>query len=235
MRRLNMHLLMVVLLLLLLAGCRSLPIGGHAIIDWVDFIKCNGKMYYGIHTGIVADEKFIGEKLGEVKFQVANHVTNPNYKIKDGDAAFHEKGTEIYRIKGKPDLLAVKDTSSINGYRIYYERDKFEYRWDFKNVPLEKVNAIEIYQGYAPNTKKITKIKDKDKVNHFLKILKNSEEKPDFQPVTTKGDPTYYEMVLYIDEPIAYKYSIQFDGTSYFWYPWEPSILSKEIGAFIPN
>ncbi|MBP0725683.1 hypothetical protein J5Y03_10920 [Bacillus sp. RG28] len=235
MRRSNMHLLMFIILLLLLVGCRSIPIGGHAIIDWVDFIKWDGKMYYGIHSGVVSDGNFIGKKLGKVKFQVADNVTNSRYKIKDGDAAFHEKGTEIYRIKGNPDLLAVKDTRSINGYRIYYERDKYEYQWNFKNVPIEKVNAIEIYQGYVPNTKKITRINDKEKVNRFLKILKNSEEKPDFQPDTTKGDPTDYEMVLYTDEPIAYKYNMQFDGTTYFWYPWEPSILSEEIGAFIPN
>lgn len=231
MRRFNI----LILLLLLLVGCRSTPFDGHTIIDWVDFIKWNGIEYNGIYSGILADEKYIGEKLGEVKFKVADNVTNPSYKTKDGDAAFHEKGTEIYTIKGNPDLLALKDKSSINGYRVYYATNENEYRWHFRNVPIKKVNVIEIYQTYTPNMNKIAEYKDSDEVNGLLKILKNSKENPNFQPDTSNGDPTYYEMILYTDEPIAYKYDIQFDGTTYFWHPWETSILPNDIGAFIPE
>lgn len=225
----------LILLLLVLVGCRSTPPSGYAYINWVDFVKWNGKEYDGIHSGILADEKFIGKKLGEVKFKVADNVTYHGYKIKDGDAAFHEKGTEIYSIKGNPDLLAVKDKSSINGYRVYYARDESEYRWKFKNVPIKKVHTIEIYQSYTSNMniEKIAEFKDKDEVNSFLEILKNSKENPNFQPDTSKGDSTYYQMILYTDEPIAYKYRMQFDGTTYFWYPWETSILPNEIEAFI--
>jgi len=192
-------------------------------------------VYEGIQSGILADEQFIGKKLGEVKFKVADNVTNTGYKIKNGDAAFHKEGTDIYSIKGSANLLAVKDKSAINGYRVYYERDKTDYRWHFKNVPIEKVNAIEIYQGYAPNTKMITEIKDKVKLNFFLKILKNSEENPNFEPNTTNGDPTYFEIILYTGEPIAYQYDMQFDGATYYWHPWDTSILSNEVEAFIPN
>ena len=235
MRRINLLILLSILQLLLLVGCGSTNIGGHAIIEWVDFIKWEGIQYEGIRTGILADKNFIGEKIGEVKFRVADNVTNPNYKIKDGDAAFLEKGTEIYTIKGKPDLLALKDKSVIKGYRVYYSRDKNEYQWHFKNVPIEKVNAIEIYQTYTPNTKKITEIKDRGKLNSFLKILKNSNESPNFQANSTKGDSASYEIILYTGEPIAYKYNMQFDGTTYYWAPWDVSILSNEIGAFLLN
>ncbi|WP_299094220.1 hypothetical protein [uncultured Metabacillus sp.] len=230
MRRLNV----LIFLFLLLVGCRSTPFGGQTIIDWVDFIKWDGIEYNGIHSGVLADEKFIGEKLGEVKFKVADNVTNPGYKTKDGDAAFHEKGTEIYKIKGNPDLLALKDKSAIHGYRVYYAIDENEYRWHFKNVPIEKVNVIEIHQAYTP-IKKITEFKDIDEVNTLLKILNNGKGNSNFQPDTSKGDPTYYEIILYTDDPIAYKYDIQFDGTTYFWHPWETSILPNEIGAFIPE
>lgn len=84
----------------LLTGCRSTPIGGRAVIDWVDFIKWDGKEYNGIHSGVLANENYVGEKIGTVKFKVTDNVTNPEYKVKDGDAAFHEKGTEIFKIKG---------------------------------------------------------------------------------------------------------------------------------------
>lgn len=235
MRRLKMYIVMFIVMPFLLLGCRSSLLGGQSIIEWVDFVQWNKKEYNGIHSGILADENLIGEKLGEVKFKVADHVTNTSYKTKNGDAAFHEKGTEIYSIKGNPDLIALKDKSSINGYQVYYSRDNIEYRWDFKHVPIEKVYAIEIYQGNTPNLKKITEMKDKDELNRFLNILKNSKTTPNFQPNTTKDTPTYYEMILYTGEPIAYKYGFQFDGTTYFWYPWDTAILSNEIRAFIPN
>ncbi|WP_042355668.1 hypothetical protein [Bacillus rubiinfantis] len=47
-----------IFILLLLTGCQ-----GHTqtIINWVDFIKSNGKSYEGIYSGVLADEKFIGE------------------------------------------------------------------------------------------------------------------------------------------------------------------------------
>src|SRR3954465_11272913 len=107
---------LLILVIIILAGCKSSPFGQNAVIDWVDFIKWNGKMYDGIYSGVLADEQYIGEKLGEVKFKVADNVSNPEYKTKNGDAAFHEKGSEIFTIKGHPDLLAVKSSRAINGY-----------------------------------------------------------------------------------------------------------------------
>ncbi|MET3194629.1 hypothetical protein [Bacillus sp. OAE603] len=235
MRRLNKFLVLFILLLFLLVGCRSNLLGGQAVIDWIDFVKWDGIQYEGIRSGILADEQFIGEKIGEVKFKVADNVTNSGYKIKNGDAAFHEKGTEIYSIEGNPDLLALKDKNTINGYSVYYARDKTNYRWHFKNVPIEKVNAIEIYQGYAPNSKMITEIQDTGKLNAFLKILSSSKENPNFIHEETIGDPAYFEIILYTGEPIAYQFDMQFDGETYFWHPGNTSILSSEFEAFIPN
>jgi hypothetical protein len=38
------------------------------------------------------------EKNGDIKFLVGDNVNNSNNKIKNGDAAFHEAGTSLYRI-----------------------------------------------------------------------------------------------------------------------------------------
>ncbi|MCC3355710.1 hypothetical protein [Bacillus sp. REN16] len=224
----------LVCILLLLTGCRSTPFGGHSIIDWVDFIKMDGKEYNGIHSGVLADEQFVGEKIGSVKFKVADNVTNPSYKIRDGDAAFHEKGTEIFKIKDQPHLIAVKDTHSINGYRVYYSKDDIEYQWHFKNMPIEKVKRIEIYQVYTPlGNKQVSKLTKNAEVKSFLQLLENSKTDPNFQPDTEKGDPIYYEMIFYTDEPIAYKYNMQFDGSVYFWHPWDTAILPDGIKMFM--
>ncbi|MFB7142696.1 hypothetical protein ACFCYN_24170 [Gottfriedia sp. NPDC056225] len=235
MKRFKNRMLSFLFLPLLLVGCNSTQSGNDSIIDWVDFVKFNGVEYYGINSGILSNENLIGDKLGEVKFRVADHITNPSYQIKDGDAAFHEKGTAIYSIKGYNDFLALKDKSTIHGFRVYYAKDKTDYKWNFKNVALDKVNLIEIYQSHESNIRKISDLKDKEKLDDFLNILKTSKEDVNFQPNIKNGAPIYYDLVLYTDEPIAYKFDIQFDGANYYWNPWDTAILSKEIKEFIPK
>lgn len=223
-----------ILLLIVLTGCRSTPFDGHSVIDWVDFIKWDGVEYDGIYSGVLADEKFIGVKLGTVKYKVADNVTNPNYKIRNGDAAFYEKGTEIFTIKGEPNLIAVKDSSQINGYKVYHSRDIKGQQWHFKNVPMDKVIEVEIFQPYTTEgNKRLSKYTDREDFKHLLQLLENGIESPNFQPNTEKGDPEYYQIILYTDEPIAYKYDLQYDGSTYYWYPWETEILSNEIQSFL--
>jgi hypothetical protein len=225
--------------LLLLAGCQHSLFRGNAVIDWVDFIKWDGISYDGIRSGVLSDETFIGEKIGTVQFKVSDNVTNPNYKTKNGDAAFHEKGTEIYSIKGAPHLLAVKSEHTINGYDVYFAREDTEYKWHFKDMPMDRVTKVEIYQSPTVNNEQydlISNLNNAGEVREFLNLLQNSEEKPDFQPNMENGDPTYYEMIFYIDgEPIAYKYNLAFDGATYFWYPWDTSVISGEIGSFLDS
>ncbi|WP_141434517.1 hypothetical protein [Bacillus sp. 03113] len=225
---------MIIILLFTLTSCSSMPFGSQTTIDWVDFIKWNGKEYNGIYSGVLADEQFIGKKIGTVKFKVADHVNNPNYKTKDGDAAFHEKGTEIFAIKGHSNLIAVKSTHAINGYEVYYSRDDSEYQWHFKDMPIEKVKRIEIYENMS-DVKMISELNNPDEVTPFLHILRSSKESSDFQSKTQNSDPTMYDIVLYTDEPIAYKYGVQFDGQTYYWHPWDTAILSDEIRAFFPE
>lgn len=226
--------LIFISILLLLSGCRLSAFGGQVVIDWIDFIHIDGKEYYGIHSGVLADISFIGEKIGTVKFKVTDNVKNPSYKIKDGDAAFHEKGTEIFQIKDHPHLIAVKDAQSVNGYRVYFSSDDIEYQWHFKDMSLEKVERIEVYKTDSPaGDQLISELTKSEEINSFLQLLVHSEENPNFQPNNASADPLFYEMIFYTNEPIAYKYYMQFDGETYFWNPWDTSIISDEIQMFI--
>ena len=54
----------VLLLILFLTGCQA----PQTVIDWVDFVKWDGKQYESIYQGVIADEEKIGEEIGEVKF-----------------------------------------------------------------------------------------------------------------------------------------------------------------------
>ncbi|MEH7087010.1 hypothetical protein V7139_30535 [Neobacillus drentensis] len=223
---------LLILLVIVLSGCQTH--GQHAVIDLVDFIKWDDKEYDGIYSGVISDKKYIGEKLGEVKFKVADNVSDLEYKIKNGDAAFHEKGTDIFTIKGEPNLIAVKSSRAINGYDIYYSRDEEKNHWQFKDMPAEKVNRIEIYQEHTSDgTKRITEIINPEQVNRFLQLLKSSKDSPRFQQNMENGDPDMFQIILYTGEPVAYMYPLQYDGHNYFWFPSDTSILSNEIQAYI--
>ena len=225
---------LLLLSIAMLTGCRSTPFDAHSVIDWVDFIKWDGIQYQGIHSGVLADEADLGDKLGEVKFKVADNVTNPKYKIRNGDAAFHEKGTEIYAVDGYPNLIAVKSDQAINGYKVYFNPD-IDYQWHFQNVPLDKVSQIEVYQSQWPeNDKLIQKISDAKNIEDFLNLLKNSTPNSSFQPAANQGDPDYFDIILYTDEPVAYKYGMQYDGKTFFWHPSDTAILSGEMKNFVP-
>ena len=224
------------LIVILMAGCQPATPSSEMEVDWVDFIKWDGKEYTGINNGALADEQYIGEQIGTVKFRVADNVTNSSYTIKDGDAAFHEKGTIIFAVEGQEDLIAVKDEQTINGYRVYTATEGNDYKWHFKDVPLNEVKKGEIYVAYSPEGSKriaeVTKIED---ILSFLDLLKNSKVDAFFQPNMDNGDPSYYDIVLHTDESIAYKFVVQFDGVMYTWSPWDTEILSDEIKQFIPD
>ena len=61
------------LITFILAGCSS-PLHHNIVIDWVDFVKWDGKEYDGISGRVIANESFLGEKIGGVKFKVADNV-----------------------------------------------------------------------------------------------------------------------------------------------------------------
>ena len=184
------------ILSVLLVGCNALP-GSQTVIDWVDFVKVNGKEYDAVYTAIVADPVYVEKKIGEVTFKVADNVSNPSYKIKDGDAAFWEKGTEIFRVKDREDLIAIKDENEINGYRIYHARAEDDaFNFHFQDINLDTVSKVELYEGYTKPTL-LNTIDNQEKINDVLRLLKESEVSSSFSPNTSSGDPKNYSIVFH--------------------------------------
>jgi hypothetical protein len=68
-------------------------------IDWVDFIKFNNITYLRTIQSLPYSEEKL-EYFGEIQFRVEGNVSTPDYQIKDGDAAYLDKGTRIYSING---------------------------------------------------------------------------------------------------------------------------------------
>ena len=108
--------------LLVVAACQ-LP-GSHsscnAQIDWVNFIQVGSTHYVaGPEATTFLQESDLGPVYAHVKFKVSGNICDPNYRLKDGDAAFLDPGTPIYQVSGHTpnDQLAARSNGGIVMYR----------------------------------------------------------------------------------------------------------------------
>src|SRR5205814_4009201 len=70
-------------------------------IDWVNFIQVGSTQYIAEPASpSVLQEADLGPVYAQVKFKVSGNVCDPNYRVKDGDAAFLDAGTRIYEFSG---------------------------------------------------------------------------------------------------------------------------------------
>jgi hypothetical protein len=92
----------------------------NTMIDWVNFIQVGPTQYVsGPQLETALQESDLGPVYAHVKFKVNGNVCDPNYKLKDGDAAFLDPGTPIYEIKGHAtsEELAAKFNGTFVVYR----------------------------------------------------------------------------------------------------------------------
>lgn len=228
-----------IIMILSLVGCTGVtnPLNTTStIIDWVDFVKLNNKSYTGVHEAVIADPAFVltQQRVGTVKFKVDDVVTNSNYQTKDGDAAFLEIGTPLYEVQGFPDhsMIAAKDEQSLHGYKLFKD-DSVKLNLNYKDIPKQQVTRIEIYKNSFKNPNSEPKIIEGKQVKSFIALLDEGKITQNYQPDMSKGDPTFYDMIFYTDKPYAYKQNLQDDGMNFYFYPWNVSILSRDIGKMI--
>lgn len=227
--------LSVIIIFSIFAACTKIEnrIEGNAEIDWVDFIKLNGKSYDAVGTAVLADPAKVTREIGKVRYTVAEVVKNPKYEAKDGDAAFWPKGTKIYALDGYPDysLVAVKDEKILNGYRLYHQsNEKQAFSLRYKDMPKDKVKKIEIYsiQDYTRYTF-LRKMAESNEVNKFIAILDKGVQSENVDLNTT----SMFCAVFYTGETFAYKFQLYFDGKSFYWTPWNTMQLPGELKEYI--
>jgi len=88
-------------------------------IDWVNFVQVGSTQYVaGPSSPATLKESDLGPVYAQVKYRVSENVCDPNYRPKDGDAAFLEAGTPIYQVAGKPpgEQLAARFNGTIVVY-----------------------------------------------------------------------------------------------------------------------
>ena len=104
----------------LVAGCRlpGAPPGCTAQIDWVDFIQVGSTQYVATGSPGTLVDADLGPVVAHVKSKLAGNICDPNYRPKDGDAAFLDPGTSIYQVNRQPpsQLLAARHDGRLVGY-----------------------------------------------------------------------------------------------------------------------
>ncbi|WKA50848.1 hypothetical protein QWY22_18435 [Planococcus liqunii] len=218
------------LILLVMAGMALAACQSNTVIDWVDFIQFDGKHYTAADTAVLSEKNGVGRKLGEVSFKVADNINNPSYQVKNGDAAFWEKGTALYEVKKLADFLAVKDEQEVNGYRLYLaEEEEEDFPHHFKDVELDRVKAIEFYTG--EQTPELLNRITKGELEKFKELLTKDVE-PKAQNAN-RPDPELYRMILYTDEPFAHAFYLYNENGQWLWYPWDEELLPDAVGKFV--
>jgi hypothetical protein len=107
---------------LFMAACRlpGSPPTCNAMIDWVNFVQVGSTHYVaGPQSPTVLKETDLGPVYAKVKFKVSGNVCDPNYRLKDGDAAFLDPGSPIYQVNGQlpGEQLAARYNDQILLYR----------------------------------------------------------------------------------------------------------------------
>lgn len=218
----------VIVVILLLSGCNEEYT--NVEIEWVDFVKLNENSYTSLDQNVITNPKDVTDQVvGEVKFKVAGVIRDTNYKSKSGDAAFLDIGTKLYRVRGfEPhEIIAAKDKRKIGGYRLYVDDDYAEkIPRHYKDVPKDRIKRIEIY--HWNKTQPFITLNGTKK-ERFINLLENGKDVEDYRPQNQNGDPKYYQMVLYTDQPLGHTFALFDDGFHVYFNPWYTRIVNDHI------
>lgn len=129
-------------------GCPPPNADGNAAIEWVPFVRVNGLMFQKTFSpAATVSGSDLGETVLTVKCAIGETVGNPNYRPRDGDAAYLAAGTELREINGyRPDfrLAAWED----GAWHVYEVDDVPDAKTGEDMLDLrDKVTAVHLVEG----------------------------------------------------------------------------------------
>jgi hypothetical protein len=95
------------LLLAVLVASMAVGFGGcslfqpNVVIDWVNFVRFGGITYLAsFDTGRALQPADLGARFAAVRFRLDGNVHDASRQTEDGDAAYLDAGTPVYRVNG---------------------------------------------------------------------------------------------------------------------------------------
>ena len=96
------------------------------------------------------------------------------------------------------------------------------------------IHKIEIHEMLPVGGYSLVKsMENEAAIQSFLTLLNTSKVDLNFVPHYKKQDPLYFSVLFYHDGPIVDSYTICFDGTTYYWFPFETAILTEEMATYL--
>lgn len=95
------------------------------------FLYYDGDVYYKNKSICIKDSSEVGEKVGENTYHLMyDDIVDNSFKYKDGIYIYAEEvGTEVFKFKGRDDILLVPTEYNLNGYYLY---EKEIHNYDFE-------------------------------------------------------------------------------------------------------
>jgi hypothetical protein len=129
------------------ADCPPADAGGDALIDWVPFVRVGGLMFQATDQKSRVEESDLGATVMTVTCTIGETVGNPDYRPRNGDAAYLAVGTELREVAGyRPDFrLAAWEQGA---WRVYEVDDIADAETGEDMLDLrDKVQAVHLVEG----------------------------------------------------------------------------------------
>lgn len=185
-----------------LASC-TMPggVGDRGVhIDYINFVRFNGIEYVTPLTlvGRAPTDADRGPLFATVRAKLDGQVSDPNYQPRDGDAAFLEPGTPVYRVTGYAPTFRL--VATFAGRLVFYEANtnaQARTGADLLDV-ANKVTSIGVNDEQM-GTRELGSIQDRAQVDSLVALLLSA-------PVDLQGRETsaaQYFIVLHLVDGTA--------------------------------
>lgn len=203
---------LVLLFVFILNACSSPSYRVVAEIDWPDIVVTPDALYTALYNGVLRDPDTVTEEIAfTVEQKLYDHIKDPDYRAKPGDAAFLDKGTKLYGVNGfdPQDLMAAPSDQHIGRYRLY-AREGFDDLpiQDLDRILQDRPASIDVYPADSPDPLRETSGAE---AAEFAGLLSSPirETKPGAVAGKT---PIDYQIVPDNGEPILYAFWLADDG-----------------------
>jgi len=165
---------------------------GNAVVDWIDLVRLGGRSYEHSRTSRL-EPSALGNLVGWVCLTLADVVSNPSYRLVDGDAAFLPIGTELRTFEGAdPDLRVA---ALVGGQVKVYEVSRVDGASTGGELidltsPITEIRVNPTFDGGPLGT-----IVDVDVITSLVESLRVAPVAPEFDPGSESSQTYSVELV----------------------------------------